>query len=74
MSSEQKSTEQEAIGCAGNGCPNSGISRLTVVYLNKIGWFCESCKNDLVEEGLVLEIGTSGTLPERQMHPTNQSS
>ena len=28
---------------------------LTILYLNKIGWFCGSCKNELLKEGLVME-------------------
>jgi len=49
------STIQKTKACAGNGCSKDGVYLLKVIYLNKLGWFCESCKNDLVLEGLVIE-------------------
>ena len=61
-----KTTEQEII-CAGNGCKNLAIFRLTIVYLNKIGWFCESYKNDFIQEGLIMENETSDALVKCQM-------
>jgi hypothetical protein len=45
--------------CAGNGCSNEGKHPLTIIYLNKKGWFCDSCKYDLLIDGLVVENGTS---------------
>jgi len=41
--------------CARNGCPNKGIHLLTVFYINREGWFCEDCKLELVNAGLVFE-------------------
>ena len=41
--------------CARNGCSNPAEYRLTIIYLNKTGWFCELCKNELIEDGLALE-------------------
>ena len=38
--------------CAGNGCSKIGIHPVTIVYINKTGWFCESCKNLIEREGL----------------------
>lgn len=46
--------------CAGNGCGREGIHQLTIIFLNKVGWFCDSCKNELVTAGLVVENKTSG--------------
>jgi hypothetical protein len=42
--------------CARKGCVNDGVKLLTIIYLHKIGWFCEKCvkeliSNELVEEG-----------------------
>lgn len=41
--------------CAGRGCSKDGIHTLTIIHLNRQGWFCDSCKNDLVSEGLIIE-------------------
>jgi hypothetical protein len=45
--------------CAGKGCQNEGRKQLTVQYLKKIGYFCESCTEDLQCLGLVVkqEVG-----------------
>ena len=42
--------------CAGNGCSNVAKYPLRILYLNKIAWFCDACKNELLNEGLVMEI------------------
>jgi hypothetical protein len=49
------STLQEYNICAGKGCQKTGIHQLHVIYLNRKGWFCNSCKDSLVSEGLVKE-------------------
>jgi len=46
--------------CAGKNCANEGKHQLTILYLNKIGWFCDSCKEDLVSENLVILDNTIG--------------
>ena len=40
--------------CAGMDCNNAGIYRLSIVYINKIGYFCLNCKKELENYGLVL--------------------
>lgn len=40
--------------CAGMYCRSVGKYFLSIIYLEKKGWFCESCKDDLVKEGLVV--------------------
>ncbi len=47
--------EYKLTTCAGIGCSNLAKHPLTVLYLNKVGWFCESCKNSLVMDGLIVE-------------------
>jgi hypothetical protein len=32
----------------GNGSNNIGISLLKIIYRNKIGWFCDLCKQDFL--------------------------
>ena len=39
--------------CAGKGCSEPGIHHLKVLFINKSGWFCDKCKNSLVEDKLV---------------------
>lgn len=39
--------------CAGRYCNNRGIHALSIVYIHKIGNFCDSCKKELEKYGLV---------------------
>ena len=41
--------------CAGRGCRNTGTNLLEILYINKVGWFCNSCKSVLLAENLVVE-------------------
>jgi hypothetical protein len=41
--------------CAGKYCENNGINRLRILYINKIGYFCDSCTHQL----LALDIVTN---------------
>jgi hypothetical protein len=41
--------------CAGRNCSKSGINPLNIIYINKIGWFCDDCKKDLLDLKLVDE-------------------
>jgi hypothetical protein len=63
--------KQSSRACAGNGCPNEGILQLTVIYLNRIGWFCNSCKDDLIKDGLIFEVGAS-IAPEPELPATGE--
>ena len=41
--------------CAGKGCTNEGKILLAVKYINLKGHFCESCAEDLLGLGLLLD-------------------
>jgi hypothetical protein len=41
--------------CASKGCNKKGRHHLRVLYLNKDGYFCDSCKISLLEGNLVEE-------------------
>jgi hypothetical protein len=45
--------------CAGKRCFNRGKHSLKIIYFNKTGWFCDSCRDDLANDGLIIleEIG-----------------
>lgn len=43
--------------CSGKHCPNSGKYLLNVNYINKSGYFCDSCKEYLLKEGLATTTG-----------------
>ena len=43
--------------CAAKGCQNEGIHCLKVVFVNRIGWFCDSCKTSLIADNLCIEQG-----------------
>jgi len=58
---------QQHADCAGKGCPNKGTSQLTIIYLNRKGWFCDGCKQDLSENGLLTENIKSGPSNETQI-------
>lgn len=45
--------------CVGKECHNLAIHRLEVLHIKKIGWFCDQCKDSLIESGLVAEIKDS---------------
>ena len=52
MSKMSKAVRQSG-ACAGNGCAKLGTEPFEIIYLNKTGWFCESCKKDLILDGLL---------------------
>ena len=39
--------------CAGRGCQNAGVHYLEIIFLDKGGWFCKPCRNNLIENDLV---------------------
>ena len=41
--------------CAGKGCNNIGKNHLKILFINKSGWFCEFCKEDLINLKLIQE-------------------
>ncbi|MBA3978663.1 MAG: hypothetical protein H0X50_10830 [Nitrosopumilus sp.] len=45
----------EIFNCAGNGYYHRATNRLTILYLHKSGWLCDSCRNDLINVRLVEE-------------------
>jgi hypothetical protein len=51
----QSTTPKATHPCIRKGCGKAADNSLTINYLNKIGWFCNDCKNELIEEGLVIE-------------------
>jgi hypothetical protein len=52
MSFQEERDEQVTI-CAGKNCDNIAKNRLKILYLNREGWFCQKCANDLIKEDLV---------------------
>lgn len=47
--------QKEFKPCACRGCENIGIHKLLIIYIDKIGWFCDSCKLELMKLQLVVE-------------------
>jgi hypothetical protein len=39
--------------CAGKGCNNLGKYRLSIIYINRTGYFCLNCKKELEDLGIV---------------------
>ena len=46
---------QEFNPCAGRECSNVGKNHLKVLFINKFGWFCDYCKDDLINLKLIQE-------------------
>jgi hypothetical protein len=57
MHSDNVKIAGEYTECAGKECRQQGVHYLRVLYLSKSGWFCDSCKSSLMDEGLVNENG-----------------
>jgi hypothetical protein len=51
--STKQDASQEYRECAGKGCQNIGVHYLKIVFLNKFGWFCASCRDSLIIDKLV---------------------
>jgi len=43
--------------CSGKGCRNTPTTLLKINYINKVGYFCDSCTRDLLHEELAIKIG-----------------
>jgi hypothetical protein len=57
MNSINQDSIQKYKQCAGRGCLEQGIHYLKIRFINKHGWFCDSCKEDLFHEGLAIKVG-----------------
>ena len=58
INQHRKDVHQGYKECAGKKCQNVGIHSLNIRYVYKRGWFCDSCKANLVTENLVEVIGS----------------
>jgi hypothetical protein len=60
VNSKQKvQRERKLKTCAGIGCQKPGLHNLHILYMNRTGWFCRSCRRSLIVDGLAEEIGRS---------------
>jgi hypothetical protein len=41
--------------CAAKGCSRHGIHEMEILFLGMKGWFCEQCKDSLIQDGLLLQ-------------------
>lgn len=57
MNSTREETSQEYKECAGKGCKNLAKIPLKIEFIDKGGFFCESCAADLVRDGLAIAAG-----------------
>jgi len=53
LTSDIPYTTEQFKRCAGKGCSAEGIHYLSVRFIKKCGWFCDSCKTNLIDENLV---------------------
>lgn len=45
--------------CAGNGCSRSGRILLSIRYIKKQAFFCDSCAEDLLQNDLAIKEADS---------------
>jgi hypothetical protein len=45
--------------CAAKGCSNPGIHEMQILFLGRKGWFCEQCKDSLMQDGLLIQQVTA---------------
>jgi len=55
MNPIKQDVSQEYKQCVGRGCQNEGKIILTIQYLKKVGYFCESCSEDLLRLRLAVK-------------------
>jgi hypothetical protein len=53
VSTTIQKTNQRYKPCAGKGCKKKGIHYLRIRFLKKFGWFCDSCKDFLIQDKLI---------------------
>lgn len=53
---KNESTIQSHRECAGKDCSKQGFCCLRVRFINKYGWFCDSCRDTLVKNKLADEV------------------
>jgi hypothetical protein len=51
--------------CAAMDCEEIGIHYLKVIHLNKVGWFCDVCKDNLIMDRLVEPVQGESVRHER---------
>jgi hypothetical protein len=49
-------TEYNHSSCSRKGCNSIPVHYLRLVLLKKAGWFCEKCRFELQEDGLVESV------------------
>lgn len=59
-SNNNQNTIQKYKPCAGKGCKKRGTHYLKIRFLKKFGWFCDSCKEFLIQNKLVDETDDAG--------------
>lgn len=59
MNPNRQNAKPEFKVCAGKECQKKGIHSLKILYLHKSGWFCDYCKNNLLDAGLVYETNAN---------------
>jgi len=60
QSNSDKNTIPEYKHCVGKGCRRKGIHYLRIQFLNKYGWFCDSCKEFLIQDKLIDKVDEIG--------------
>lgn len=48
--------QNNSYSCAGRGCKNNGEKYLKIIYINRMGWFCDYCSTELEKDSLVEKV------------------
>ena len=60
QSNSDKNIIPEYKQCAGKGCRRKGTHYLRIQFLKKYGWFCDSCKEFLIQDKLIDKVDEIG--------------
>jgi hypothetical protein len=61
MNSTKQNSFQRYKECAGKDCQNEGKIELIVRYIDRRGYFCESCADVLIRLGLAKHVASITT-------------
>ena len=57
MDTTNENIPKQHYKCSGKGSRNVPTTLLKINYINKVGYFCDSCTRDLLHGGLATKIG-----------------
>lgn len=72
MTSTTQYDYEEYKQCAGKDCTNHGVNRLEVLYIKKVGWFCDQCRSYLVSHEIAFDSPNRSVTLDELRHSKGQ--